>query len=157
MHRVWSILALLLCACSSSGGAPGGVDAGSDGTGTQQDTGAAGCVQTVEAACAAPETPGTFEVHCVMPYGAVATDTHYCGTTITDLTATCGAYQARIDVNVDVEFTYYYDATGALAAIVHSGANMPATCLAGPAAGFVAPACETPQPLHQCGGDAGQD
>jgi hypothetical protein len=140
----WIIVLGLACSSSGSGLVDAGVDAARDAAG------AAGCPQTVEAACAAPETPGMFEVHCVMPFSAVGSDTHYCGTTITDLTATCGSYQARIDVNVDVEFTYYYDGTGALVAILHSGANMPTTCVAGAAGGFVAPICETPQPLQTC-------
>ena len=140
-------LPLWMAACASTTSS-GGTTSGTTGTSTT-------CPKLLAAVCSVGEAPGTFGISCASTWTLALADTHYCGGAITELQADCGAYLARIVVNVDVADTYYYDkASGALVAVFGTGYDGNTTCEGGPPI-FPAPTCATPQPFDPCPKDGG--
>jgi hypothetical protein len=153
------VLSLSACGTKVTAGA-GGSGAGGSDAGSGSDAGgsaSAPCPETLAAACAVGEGPGEFGVSCAETWQLAITDTHYCGGGIGEQQADCGAYRARITINVDVAFTYYYDATtGSLVAVFGTGYDGQTSCVGGPTT-FVAPTCAASQPLDPCSTDAGAE
>ncbi|HVZ88554.1 MAG TPA: hypothetical protein VHG72_16400 [Polyangia bacterium] len=155
---------LVAAACGSGGKSQGGGGSGGssasghDAAGdahTDQvrraDSGGA-CGQSVASACAvALPGDGGFALHCAMSWSEAARNGYFCSrpqTTV--LTTTCGDLRELIDANVSVEYVYYYDASGALVAIMYNPGDGSSTCVAG-SAGFTVPAtCDTLQ-IFSCG------
>jgi hypothetical protein len=130
MPRTWLWLPFLAACTSSPGGPLDGPTAVGDG-GT-----AYSCPETIAAYCAAPAT-------CVRMWKDVPT----CGRPLSG-TETCGPYLVFVAGGVDTSTTGYYDADGALVALINLGIGR-VGCVAGPST-FVAPSCGTPTPLPAC-------
>jgi hypothetical protein len=105
------------------------------------------CPQSVDEACAAPDAPEMFTVHCSRTWMEALTDSYYCDMTLRQQQADCDGYEARFVDAVDTYYAYYYDASsGALSAITLTG-GLIATCVAGPSSGFIVPTCADARPL----------
>ena len=160
---------LLIAACGSSGskggaGGGGGSGNGRDAAGDQPAGGsghldasqadvAGACHQSIAAACAAA-APGDagFALHCATSWTVATRDAYFCGrpqTTV--LSSTCGDVRELVDTNVNVEYLYFYDASGALVAITYNPGDGSSTCVGGPA-GFIAPSACDPLTNFSCSG-----
>jgi hypothetical protein len=161
---------VLIAACGSSGskggaGGSGGNGNGRDAAGDQPAGGsgdarmdadthtdvAGACHQSIATACAAAlPGDGGFALHCATSWSVATGDAYFCSrpqTTV--LTSTCGDLRELIDTNVNVEYLYFYDASGALVAITYNPGDGSSTCVGGPAA-FVAPSACDPLKIFSC-------
>jgi hypothetical protein len=113
------------------------------------------CDMTVAAACAAAPASSAFGLHCAASLSSTTSNAYLCGRPLTTVfTATCGSYREVLDTNVNVEYVYVYDSTGALYAISYHDAQNAAHCVAGPGA-FVDPSDCGAGVIFQCAADGG--
>ena len=172
-HFHFAAVGLALAACSgnatSNNATPdsGAPDSALDGATQDADAApppdaadsgdAAVCPESLAKACDVQLGPGEFGISCIDTWQQVLTDTRYCGTTLVETQADCGAYRALTVTNVDVSDTYYYDAaSGALVAVVTNGFAGGGLCAGGPA-NFMEPTCSAPHTLDPCAVDAGSE
>jgi hypothetical protein len=159
--------ALAIAACSSNGAS--GTDAAADTNtpppppapdGASDTGGLPSCPQTIADYCAQHpgSPPGTFGIHCAMTLAAAESDPYFCSLVAHVTESACGSYTDILQMGVDTGYHYYYDANGALLAIVAYSANFGGStnCVAGPAMlALPHSACASPVPLPDCGVDGG--
>jgi hypothetical protein len=115
------------------------------------------CREPLDDACAVPDVPGMFNIHCSRTWDAVQTDTYYCAMPpVVEQAFDCGDYRMRLVSNGgQAWYSYYYDATsGDLVAVLFDEPPAATICAAGPRAGFSLRMCVIQLPLDRCGSGA---
>ena len=109
----------------------------------------AGCPRTVAEQCAIGDPPaGQFGVRCLRTLAAAEQEPTFCGVATE---STCGPYTVVKVLNVDFSYLYYYDASGALAAVASDGFILGMKCQAGASTfAFPTATCSDPRRLSVC-------
>lgn len=91
---------------------------------------------------------GLFGIHCLRTLASAEHEPTFCGWASE---STCGSYTVVQVLNVDISYSYYYDAGGALVAVASDGLIQGMRCQVGDSTfAFPTAACSDPTPLSAC-------